>query len=212
MKVRSQGELSSVLDDEEAWRKRELINLGLEIKEARKHYVPHLVRAGVCLLYAHWEGFVKTAGQAYLAYVAHQGLKFADLPANLAGVGLRSHFRLHAVPHDPIHLTEVVSFLIGDRQEKATLDWEKAINTRDNLNSAVLQEILCTLGLDYAPYETKRVFLDRQLLHYRNQIAHGARIEDELDYPGWQRQVIDLIGLFRTDVENAAARALYRKT
>ena len=38
-----------------------------------------LRRAGVALLYAHWEGFTKEACQAYLEFVVKRKLKYGEM-------------------------------------------------------------------------------------------------------------------------------------
>ncbi|WP_219238112.1 MAE_28990/MAE_18760 family HEPN-like nuclease [Stakelama flava] len=36
-------------------------------------------RAGVGLLYAHWEGFVKRSAELYVEYISNRGLKYKNL-------------------------------------------------------------------------------------------------------------------------------------
>ena len=47
-----------------------------------------LRRLAVCLIYAHWEGFVKIAAQAYLDYVHRQGLDHQDLADSILALAL----------------------------------------------------------------------------------------------------------------------------
>ena len=56
MPVRDQTELMNRLDRELAWRKRELTTLAFAVADANPVTA---LRAGICLLYAHWEGFIK---------------------------------------------------------------------------------------------------------------------------------------------------------
>ena len=78
------------MDDELAWRKRELTTLKHMVERARSHEKVFLLRAAVCVLYAHWEGFVKAAATSYASFVDAQGLRYRDLAPNFVALGLRA--------------------------------------------------------------------------------------------------------------------------
>ena len=73
MRIRSQYELSEYLSGSLSRRKREVTTIKFLVSRARTHEVEPLLRAAICLLYAHWEGFVREAATAYLSYVSRQG-------------------------------------------------------------------------------------------------------------------------------------------
>ena len=92
------------------------------------------------------------------------------------------------------------------------LDWEHSVDTHSNLNANALTEILCLLGLNGQEYLLKRQLLDQRLVMNRNLVAHGKRVEIELDdYSGLHDEIIQLVQKFRTDVENAAATEDFRR-
>ena len=102
--------------------------------------------------------------------------------------------------------------LQSDLENRFAVDCEKIIDTESNLNSRVMEDILCTLGMDDKPYLTKNQLIDRKLLYSRNNIAHGKSLTvDEEDYQDLHSQVIGLIDKFRDDVEKAADKRLYRR-
>lgn len=96
--------------------------------------------------------------------------------------------------------------------ERFSIDCEKVINTRSNLNSEVLKEILQYVGVDATGYEIQNVMLDERLLRNRNSVSHGERLEIQSDdYMPLHETMLELIERFRTDVENAAVLSRYRR-
>lgn len=214
MKIRSRIQLNEFLSKDLAWRKREITTIRLLLLgRKRVHEQTVMLRANTCILYAHWEGFIKGAATAYLNYVALQGLRFCDVTPSLVALGLRAKLKAAEQTNRVSVHTEVTSFLLSDMRANLTLPWKDAIRTAGNLNSDVLQDILGLLSLSYVPYETKRVILDEKLLGRRNSIAHGDFLELDLpDYEEIHTEVLNLIELFRDDVENAAAKKAFART
>jgi MAE_28990/MAE_18760-like HEPN len=210
MRIRSISELVDILDEELAWRKRELTTLRFLIWRSRHHEQELMLRAGICILYAHWEGFVRSAGTAYVNYVALKRLKYCDLSPSMVALGIRGKLRAaEATNRITVH-TEVTGFLMSDMRENAVLPWDDAVSARDNLNSEVLKEIVRLLDLDERPYETKKALLDERLLANRNRISHGQRLLiDRTDYDVLHYEILNLIDMFRDDVENAASIGRY---
>lgn len=213
MKIRSVTELVDFLDEELSWRKRELTTMRFLALGSRPHQQEVLLRAGVCVIYAHWEGFVKSAATSYVNYVALKGLRYCDLSPSMVALGLRAKLRAAEATNRVTVHTEVTGFLLSDMRENANLPWADAINARDNLNSEVLQEIVHLLDLDYRPYETKKVLLDERLLRNRNKISHGERLPvTPIEYDELHSEVLSLLNVFRDDVENAALINRFRRS
>jgi hypothetical protein len=179
MKVRTEVQLFDLIDGELIWRKKELTQFKFLLESAgnREDRRVALLRSAVTLLYAHWESFFKTTGLVYLEYVASQRLRFEELAPSFLALAARKLLgaatgakRIHA------HV-EVTRFFRGGLSQTSSLPYRDGISTRANLSSEVLREIIETLGLDFAPYETKGHLIDEGLLYSRNTIAHG-------EYPG----------------------------
>ena len=212
MTIRSLTQLSEVLEEDLAWRKRELITINFTVDNARHHQRGPLLRAGICLLYAHWEGFVKTAARGYVSYVSHQGLRYRHLTPNFVALGMRQEIREAGQSNQPSIHTKLVEMLMSDLSENSNLDWQNSINTGSNLNTERLTEILTLLGLDSTNYLSKGQLLDQKLLANRNLVAHGERVEiDANDYDLLHTEIIRLADQFNTDVQNAAATGQYRR-
>ena len=84
MKIRTTNDLQDAIDHEMAWRKHELSTIRANVVSSRRHAKETAIRAGVALLYAHWEGAIKNIATYYLEYVAMQGLSYGQLKPNLS--------------------------------------------------------------------------------------------------------------------------------
>lgn len=212
MSIHTVSDLVRVVDEDLIARKREIVTARAGVS-GRAHASALARRANVCLLYAHWEGFVKHAATAYLEFIASQGLSYADLSIEVIALATRSKI-ISAEPARRFAMhREVTHFLVEESHARADLPWRTAIATQGNLNWDVFAEIAATVGIDTAQYETKRVAIDEKLLAKRNRIAHGELepVGDD-DYEEIHDLVVDLLELVRTDIQNAAALKAYRRT
>jgi len=221
VKARSAEEFADRLRSNLAPRKQELSSMKLLIDRERRSraYGPLLLRAATPLLYAHLEGFVKFAANAYLEFVNFQSPKYADLIPSLAGLALRSRIA-EAQQSEFSHggRTKLMEFVLGNFTDKAELplgplmgnpDDKDAVST-SNLKWKVLSDILGLLGLSTTTYETKKALLEEKLLKTRNEIAHGLPVKITVDdYEELHGMVIELLDYFHNDVVNAAVRQTY---
>jgi len=67
--------LQNNLDQDFAWRIKELTTIKNRIPQKKEDLQDALIRAGITMLYAHWEGFIKNATEQYLNYVSLRRLK-----------------------------------------------------------------------------------------------------------------------------------------
>ena len=212
MRIRSKYELNEYLDGELGWRKKELTAMKLLIGRLRQHERRAFLRAVSCILYAHWEGFIKAAATGYVTYVGSRRLAYKELAANFVAIGVRQMIGEAGRSNRASLHTQLTAYLISDLSDRPTFDSDNAINTEANLNSKVLYEILCALGLDDSPYRTKGLLIDARLVALRNRIAHGEYAEiDETEYSELHEEILGLLERFRDDVENAAVLENYRR-
>ena len=109
-------------------------------------------------------------------------------------------------------LTSLAEKMIHGLDERASIDWERSVQTGANLNSARFAQILCLIGRDVGEYESMNQLLDQKLLGNRNLVAHGRRVNvDADDYDELHAEIIRLADMFRDDVENAAALGNFRR-
>jgi hypothetical protein len=211
VKLRSLSELEQAVDRETAWRKRELTNILFLAREARSSKAPTALRAGVALLYAHWEGWIKNIATFYIEYVAQQRLTYEQLSTPFFAVALKRKItELGEAATVASHIDFAV-FLRNDLSGAARLSTQGAVITEANLSSSLLRDIVRRLGLDYRPYELQANLIDRGLLYRRNNIAHGEYLEvDIAEFELLHSEITDLLRRFAREALNHAATRSYR--
>ena len=207
-KVNTIAQLEDLLDKELAWRTKEIATVKLALKSPQVSQST-ILRAGLALLYAHWEGFVKSAATAYIAYVSSRTLKYAELCDCFVAHRLRSVAREVGSANSIAVYVDAVKFLRNSASEEALLFG--AVDTKSNLNFEVLVDVFRTIGLRPDRYETHRTFIDTKLLKKRNEIAHGEYVFiDRDDFFGMADQVLTLIKWVDTDIRNMACAESFR--
>lgn len=211
MPVRDQSELTDRIYRDMAWRKRELFSLSSMVQQGRRHTQTVAIRAAVCLLYAHWEGFMRHAPRSYLEYIANRRLRYGELRRNFLALGLRREIGQAAEQRRTVAHTNLVRQVFQRRQDRVSPAIVNSIETRANLGGDVLADILEAVGFDATEYLTKRALLDERLLSNRNRIAHGEYLAiDANDYAELNETIVGLMERFKSDIENAAASESYR--
>lgn len=216
MKIRSCEELSDQLDRELGWRKKELLHLRSQLKLSTSKHGATAVRAAVALGYAHLEGFFKNAATDYLAYIACQSVRLADLaPVHQARSALAEVRKKHggSPPADPILvLVESLSILEQSGKATAKLPYKDVIKTQSNLSSHVIETILRQTGLPSSMFAVKQKQLDEGLLRSRNHVAHGQYLEvDASEVSNWIEMVVEMCERFKDELLNTAMREDWKR-
>jgi hypothetical protein len=210
--LRTQNQLQDYLDTDFGWRLKEIATLKAAVRSAEFISEKTLVRAGVALLYAHWEGFIKAAATGYVDYVNNQGLSYAELQSCFVVLGFKK--TLHNMKESKQTHVNVaaIDFMRDGLSKRAQMKIETAINTESNLSAAVFQNILSTVGLDPAAYESKSNLINESLLKRRNEIAHGEYIDVQKDeWATLADEVLLMLRQFKTDIENAMVLKSFRR-
>lgn len=215
MKIRTINDLQDVIDSEMAWRKHELSAVRANVASARNFARDTAIRAGIALLYAHWEGTIKNIATYYLEYVAMLKVPYGQLKPNFLAVSIKNDIKLYEESNKTTLHTAIVTDIIEKQSVTSKIPVEGVIKTKSNLNSDIFVEIMSTIGLDCRDYENSYKLIDTVLLQKRNEIAHGERLEvldlDEARYYEIHDKVLGLIELFANQVVNAAILKLYLK-
>ena len=212
MKIRSAEELQNKLDDDFAWRRKELTVIFTNVKSSQPLKLNTNIRIGVVMLYAHWEGFIKNAAELYLIYVACKKLNLNQLSNNFIAVSLKSKLKqFEETNKNTIH-TQLIEFLLGDLNTRAQIPTEEIIKTQSNLNSDILKEILSTIGIEYTQYELKEKYIDSQLLRIRNSVAHGQNPDiSEEEFYELYHEITTLMTSIKNEISNSATLSSYKK-
>lgn len=214
MSIRTIENLYDSLTEEIIWRKKELSDLRtlIEAKSLGASKRDALLRAGVSLLYAHWEGFIKAASGAYLEYVAMQRLRYDELTPNFIAFSMKNKLNEVGQSNKAKTHNQIVEFFLNNLGDRSSIPYKSGVNTKSNLSSSVLYNIVNMLGLDYSFYETKEKLLDERLLASRNNIAHGRFISvDVQDFIELHEQIIGMMEDFRSQIDNSAVLRRFRR-
>lgn len=207
MSVRTTEQLSDKLSNELAWRKKELSEVKslVEVRNVSPQRHGALIRSGVVILYAHWEGFIKSASNYYLEFVAMQRLRYEQLSSNFIALAMKAKLNEAKDTNKASLYIPVCDFFLLNLDQKCSLPYKDVISTASNLSSDILKEITHILGIEFSPYSTKSMLIDAKLLGARNNIAHGNYwLIDREEYLELHTEVIGMLNLFRNQIENAA--------
>lgn len=153
----------------------------------------HLSRALLLLIYAHWEGFIKSSTQRYLKFLVKEKIPCKELHPSLRAFYLYIEYKKQQGSDwgkfsEAINSNEDVVF------EK---DISSEVSTRSNLNTDVFKDIVSRVGLSDLDIDMKKGLIDDGLLNSRNAVAHGQMIEINLDdIVKFKDEVTKLIDLY----------------
>lgn len=211
MKLQTLVQLQDYLDQEFSWRLKEIADLKFAVRNSQTMRRSTIIRAGVPLLYAHWEGFVKNSADAYINFVSCKGLRFDELADNFVVLGAKKFIQNISSTRKMALNLDAVGFFRTQMSTRADIKIGSAIDTESNLSSTVFANIALSIGIDYSRYEARANFIDTSLLHRRNSIAHGEYLELDGDsYRGLADEVITLLRWVKSDIENSASTSQYK--
>lgn len=201
-RVRTKAMLQSKLDEEFAWRSRELQDHRTVLRDADGPRKRMLLRAGIALLYSHWEGFTKKCTQLYIEFVHYQRLNYESLAPCFATIGLRAELEiLRTTNKAQLNIAALETIRSATSRPAQIASFE--VNTASNLKFHIFEGVAASIGIDSARYETKQHLID-ELVDARNAVAHGdfIRIETE-DYINKTNEILQIMRDYKTDIENA---------
>jgi len=210
-KIRTLVQLQDLLDQSLGWRLKDISNLKIAAKSggiSQKTFI----RAGIPLVYAHWEGFIKEASIAYLNFVDNQGLTYNELKGCFALFGLKGKLDTLGDSKKTHANLVALEFIISRLGDKSQLQLAHAVNTEANLTSRVFSNIAASLDLSTDAYETKYNLIDESLVYRRNKVAHGEFLDLEMpDFLDLSEEVLNMMRSYKNDVLNAAVSEQYKR-
>lgn len=215
MKIRTLEELEESLTRDIKWRKRELTTLKFMVKDNKPLHKKNILRrAAIALLYSHWEGHIKHCSLAYLNYLNSLGLQCNKIADNFIQLNLCSKFDTSFSVKSTKNQKDIHDYFSNLSNFKFKVVANKTIDTKSNLNSEVLLNILSQLGLSNDSFELKSIFIDTILLKNRNSISHGEELNanDLSDaYNQIEDELLEMIQTFHNLVITAASDKHYLK-
>ncbi len=211
--IRTKENLVDKIGQDHVWRIREISELknlieAPTISELRKRV---LCRAGIALLYAHREGFVKKSGTYFLEYVSSQKHSISELRSNFITLLVRGKIDRASESNKYSAFDEVTRYIIENQSTSARIPVKNVVDTQSNLSTTVLKEIMWCLGLDYELFEAKEKLIDLKLVGRRNHVAHGESIEIGIDdFFEMVDEVLGLMATFKNLLENSCVKESYK--
>lgn len=201
------NKLQDKLDNDLAWRKKEITSLLLHIETQEGEIQTSLIRGAITILYAHWEGYIKYAATNYLEFICKLKMNLSMLSINFCYINLGKKFPKETSLHSYKFQQEVFDYIQYQHQnELFSINSKETIKTRGNLTFESFQVIAKQLGLDISWYDTKKNFIDEKLLGLRNPIAHGEfRTQAKLidDFKEIKAEILNCLENFKDLVTDA---------
>lgn len=171
------------IEREYAWRITELSNFrAYTLQTSNKNKAKNgMIRAGVALLYAHWEGFIKKSADLYCQFVAFQGKTIGELNNSFVSIVLRGELENLQKSKRLIIHTSIINKILNSQNSIANFSNSSPIRT-SNLRYDIFEDICLLIGVSIdAFHERYRQKYDRDiqktinndLVDQRNSIAHG---------------------------------------
>jgi hypothetical protein len=213
MSIRTVSDLASQLQDDLGWRRKELSVFHGIVTASQSSKRQAILRGAIAALYAHWEGFIKTAAQLYIDFVRQRRLNLCDLsPCFMAMAARKKLLTLQGAGSADSHI-DLANWLTEEWRKRATLPGPEIIST-SNLNSKVFGIVIRSIGLTYrTEFAIAEKPVIQRLVEIRNSLAHGEwQVVDAAEYEQLYHEIDKLLVLVCNDVEYAASQGLYRKT
>jgi MAE_28990/MAE_18760-like HEPN len=188
------------LEDELDWRFEEMVVPKLQAARAADGSLLQraILRALIAMLYAHYEGFCKTAIRIYLLEIKAMGVRREECVERLRMFSLQKAFReLKGYSNEQCwsFVTNSFSHMLKEVMDyELNRESEIALEGEANLYPALLRENLQSVCLPHDEVDAHELLL-KSLVSRRNGIAHGKKliIADLTTYELHERAVHDVM-------------------
>ena len=215
MKIKTIEKLEEMLESDLLWRRKELINIRLLIDDKQNNIDNDiLIRSGIALLCAHWEGYVRFVANMYVVYVGDTNVKTKDLKENFLALLLKKDIISSGVTEKTSVHTKLMDKVSDAMESKFYIkytDDNRIIKTNSNLSYELFDEILRSINIENK-YELKKNYIDYNLLKRRHEIVHGEKTDFEIDdFISTFEIIIDILEEFKNQIISAAEKKVYLK-
>lgn len=174
-------QLQGKIDRDLAWRKKEIVAIlrgATRASAARQYYC----RAGVVMLCAHWEGFLRRAVELYVKFVFSHGLPYQEMSDHFVAISFYDDVVEAAKANFPGAQQHHIKLSRKIRDARTGPPRWK-VSTNGNPSSEVLTGLMESIGVDgqlgmgAAEWARAKTFIDSLLLAERHKIAHGEGLQ-----------------------------------
>jgi len=135
-----------------------------------------LLKSLIVSCYAHWEGFYNDCANAFLDAASSSGRAAREIsPRLLVGVFSKNFARLRDMNHSRKAQRDFVDQL-NLNEGFSTFD-KSCVLARSNLNFEALSYNYTLIGMDVGHIQPFRLKLDKEIVGYRHELAHGGEID-----------------------------------
>lgn len=200
------------MDQDMAWRIKEVHQLKIAVQNASGSNIHAHIRAGVSMLYAHWEGFIKGAANAYVNYLSYRANRNSELKPCFVALGMKAKLTSVNASSKSEAAIQAVTYLLNEMNQPIRLPRSDAISAESNLSSTVFLNIASWIDIDPTPYSARFPLIDTTLLQSRNRIAHGEYLNITADrFYQLTAEILEMLRWFKTDIENAVVGSSFLK-
>lgn len=201
---RTISDLENNLSEELSWRIKELSDYKTILRQTKEDQRKSIIRGGIVLLYAHWEGFVKQASEYYFNYVKLRRIKLINLKENFVAICLRKYISDLLETNKITKQSESIKFIFDNLNKKAIFPSNIPFKT-SNLDYENFLQYCLIIGLEYKEFELSRNFINIKLVKNRHEIAHGNFLMVDLEsFEEIFNKTVDLLKKIKIDIINSA--------
>jgi hypothetical protein len=210
--VRTPDDFSAAITSDLTWRIREISDFRAAVRRMDAAYRPSVLRAGVPLIYAHWEGHVVFVARAYVDFLATRRPTYGTLQSSFRLNEFYGEFR--RLSQTELNYQQQIN-LIKRIASSGTAQFRRVnpeiVSSGSNLKSDILSDLCSYLSIDVNRFSDDFEFIDKILVHRRNNIAHGQFMNvEESTLIDMSDRVIKIMRMFNNAVDNDVILGAYR--
>lgn len=215
MKIKTIEKLEEKLESDLLWRRKELINIKILIEDKQNNIDKSiLIRSGIALLCAHWEGYIRFVANMYIVYICDCNIRAKDVKENFLALLLRKDIiKTGETERISVH-TKLIDKIESVKENRFYIkytDDNRIIKTNSNLSYELFDEILKSINIENK-YKLKKNYIDYNLLKRRHEIVHGEKTEFEIDdFIDTFEIIMGILEEFKNQVILAAEKKVYLK-
>lgn len=203
-------ELETKLQEDLAWRKKEMLSIKMMADKGDANE-SILLRSGITMLCAHFEGFVKLASNCYVKYVSAQKINNCLLKDNFMAYSLTNAIK-QCSNTEKISVYQKVIDKVRGIYDVPFCVKKDVISTHSNPSSTELKEIVASIGLETDIFDLKANYIDSNLLNNRHKVVHGERYPiDKEDFRKTFEVIMGLIEQYEELIVQAADEKKFMK-